>query len=230
MLRGEKIAFRLSREMEKKPGPSPGPSPRLLRPPGRPGHLRHHEGLGATWNSHVHREFAGNLESTNLSRDNLSRESGPRGRRAGCRAPGSPRVPGATRKGEVDRRSMATGSPIASIADATCALHVQKLTPDVRDAGGTHAVMPNLKMRRKSSTSTPRHMLVLAAVYLCLSRQELKPRAEPYTEWCSTPSCPSSLRSADSVKLADWLQRNNEDALNTRCLHLSLLISCSSDF
>ena len=26
------------------------------------------------WNSHVHMEFPGNLESTNLSRDNLSRE------------------------------------------------------------------------------------------------------------------------------------------------------------
>ena len=28
------------------------------------------------WNSYVHREFPGNLESTNLSRDNLSREIG----------------------------------------------------------------------------------------------------------------------------------------------------------
>ena len=26
------------------------------------------------WNSHVHRELPGNVESTNLSRDNLSRE------------------------------------------------------------------------------------------------------------------------------------------------------------
>ena len=28
------------------------------------------------WNSHAHREFPGNLESTNLSRDNLSTDIG----------------------------------------------------------------------------------------------------------------------------------------------------------
>ena len=28
------------------------------------------------WNSHVHREFTGSFESTNLCRDNLSRETG----------------------------------------------------------------------------------------------------------------------------------------------------------
>ena len=34
------------------------------------------------WNSHVRREFPGNVESTNLSRDNLSREIGRTGGRS----------------------------------------------------------------------------------------------------------------------------------------------------
>ena len=33
------------------------------------------------WNSHIHGEFPGSFESTNLSRDNLSRESGRSGHR-----------------------------------------------------------------------------------------------------------------------------------------------------
>ena len=40
------------------------------------------------WNSDVHRGFPGKLESSNLSRDNISREIGRR-----CLAPLTPRLP-----------------------------------------------------------------------------------------------------------------------------------------
>ena len=75
------------------------------------------------WNSHAHRELPGNPESTNLSRDNLSREIGRTGCcREGFTCPGTGvRLPGSESGGDAEERFYAPPPPGNNFWDCKCA-------------------------------------------------------------------------------------------------------------